>query len=343
VADALNGNQKAAVLLALIGEEAAANVLKHLEPDEVRRITMEVAKLKMIDPSRHEGILDEFVGLIKQSRGLELAGPPLAKRLLARTRPEEVDQILSEIEPRKVRDQDEEAGDARAPELPEAVVAAPARRLTMLLQEEPAQTVALVLAHLPPKKAARVMRTFEPKRRTEVTRRMASMSEVRPDVVARVGAVLEQNLQALCEEPMVAVDGLTTTADRLTSLGRAEGQELLDSLQDEFPELASKLRDVLFTWEMLRGLDNRGVQEVLKEVDRATLAMSLKGAELEMQQLFLGGMSERAAQMLNEEMEFLGAPKLSEIEAAQRQMVELVLKLEKEGRLTLEEAAVAAG
>jgi flagellar motor switch protein FliG len=155
--------------------------------------------------------------------------------------------------------------------------------------------------------------------------------------------VLEQNLLAIGEEPMIPVNGIATTADRLTNLGRSVGQEMLDSLGEQYPELAAKLRDMLFTFDMLKALDNRGVQELLKEVDRASLAMALKGAELEMQQLFLSGMSERAAQMLAEEMEFLGAPKLAEIEAAQRQMVELVLKLEKEGRVTLEETAVAAG
>jgi flagellar motor switch protein FliG len=187
------------------------------------------------------------------------------------------------------------------------------------------------------------MKLLDPSKRTEVTRRMASLSEIRPDVVNRVGVVLEQSLAAIGEEPMVPMNGISNTADRLTSLGRAAGQEVLDSLGEQHPELAGKLRDMLFTFEMLKTLDNRSVQEVLKEVDRASLAMALKGAELEMQQLFLSGMSERASQMLAEEMEFLGAPKLQEIEAAQRAMVDLVLKLEKDGRVTLEEAAVAAG
>ncbi len=343
MADPLNGIQKAAILITLLGEESAAGILKQLEPDEVRKITMEVAKIRMIDPSRHEDVLNEFLALVQQSRGLELAGPPLARRLLARARPDEVDKILSEFEPRKVRDQDEESSDVRSPELPEAVAGAPARRLSMLLQEEPPQTVALVLAHLPAKKAARVMKLLDPAKRIEVTRRMAGLSEIRPDVVNRVGAVLEQSLAAIGEEPMVPMNGISNTADRLTSLGRAAGQEVLDSLGEQHPELAGKLREMLFTFEMLKALDNRSVQEVLKEVDRASLAMALKGAELEMQQLFLSGMSERASQMLAEEMEFLGAPKLQEIEAAQRAMVDLVLKLEKDGRVTLEEAAVAAG
>lgn len=342
MAEPLSGTQKAAVLITLIGEEAAAAVLKELEPEEIRRITMEVAKIKMIDPSRHESVLDEFLQLIKQSRGLELAGPPLARRLLARTRPEEADKILSEIEPRRVRDQDEDLQQVAPPELPEAVASAPARRLAMLLMDEPPQTVALVLTHLPAKKAGRVLGMLGAERRTEVTRRMASLSEVRPEVVARVGAVLEQSLKAISEEPLVPVDGIATTADRLANLGRAAGQELLEQLGEKHQELAGKLRDMLFTFEMLKALDPKGVQELLKEVDRASLAMALKGAELEMQQLFLAGMSERGAQMLQEEMEFLGAPKLQEIEVAQRQMIDLALKLEKDGRLTLEDPAHAA-
>ncbi len=340
MAEQLTGTQKAAIALSLMGEDTAALVLKNLEDDEVRAITMEIARTKMIDPSEHEEIVEELYQMIQDSRGLELAGPPLAKRLLALAHPEDADRLIHALEPKRTRDEDEEGPLAPPPELPDTVVAAPAKRIAMLLGEEPPQTVALVCALLPPKKAARIMSMMEAQRRLDVTRRMASISEIQPDVVARIGTVLEEALMALSEEPLVPLDGVQAASDALQGLGRATGQEIVDELGEEHPELAKQLRDMLFTFEMLKSLGDRDVQEVLKQVDRGALSLALKGADPEMQILFFRNMSERASQMLKEEMEFLGTPKLSEIETSQRMIIDLVLKLEKEGAITIEEDAV---
>jgi len=339
----LSGAKKAAILMTLIGEDAAAGVLSKLEPIEVRQITMEIAGIEMIDPSRYEMVLSEFHGLVSQARGLERAGPGLARKLLAKAHPDQADMILDEIAPRQIRDQDDEAGDVAPPELPETLVGASSRRLATLLQDEQPQTVALVLSLLPPRKSARLLAVMDQEVQIEITRRMASISEIRPDVVDQVGATLERRLVALCEEPIVPLNGVQIAADALTNLGRSTGQEIVDSLGESFPELSAELRDLLFTFDMLRDLDDRGTQELLKQIDRSRLALALKGADPMLEHMFMQNMSERAAQMLREEMEFLGAPKLAEIEAAQREIIELVLKLEKEGAITLEEQAVAAG
>lgn len=337
----LTGVQKAAILVTLIGEEAAATLLNQLEADEVKQITAEIAKIKMIDPSQHGPVLIEFQDLVRDARALELAGAPLARRLLSRVRPgEDAEKIMKQLEPRR-RDSDE-GSDLPPPELPEGLVTAPPRRLAMLLQDEPAQTVALVLAHLPARRASQVMGMMDPERRIEVTRRMAAIREVRPEVVTRVGAVLEGRLAAICDEPLIPINGIQTAVDTLSSLGRAAGQEIVDALAETHPELSQQMRDMLFTFDMLLGLKDRDAQEVLKVIDRSTLALGLKGADPELQELFFRNMSERAATMLKEEMEFLGAPRLSDIEGAQRSIIDMVLRLEKEGAITLEEKAGAA-
>ncbi|MBP7149142.1 MAG: flagellar motor switch protein FliG [Acidobacteria bacterium] len=338
--EGVSGLQKAAILMTLLGEEAAAHVLKHLEQDEVRRITMEIAKIRMIDPTQHGTVLHEFLGLVAQARGLELAGPPLARRLLERAMPEQAVNI--ELEPRRVRDADEEGTEHRLPELPDSLVGAPSHRLALLLKEESHQTVALFLAHLPPRKAARVLSHLAPELRLEVTRRMASIREIRPQVVARMSQVLETRLQTICDEPMLPVDGVQTAADTLTKLGRAAGKEIVEALAEEHPELAKQLRDMLFTFDMLRGMNERDTQEVLRQIDRSSLALALKGADPELQQQFMNNMSERAAQMLQEEMDLLGAPKLAEIDRAQRAIIDVALKLESEGVITLQEQGGAS-
>lgn len=341
--DPLTGAQKAAILVSLLDEQAASKLLQHLQEDEVRAIAAEIAKVDMIDPSRHEAVMAEFQSMVRDMRGLELAGRPKARRLLQALQPEAAERLIREIDPPRIPDVDEEGIKIDPPQLPEALVAAPARRLAVLLRDEPPQTVALILAHLPSRKSARLLATMEPARRTEVTRRMAGIREVRPEIVERVGAALEERLAALGEDPFVSVDGIRIAADALTGLGRANGQEIVESLGGDYPELADQLRDLLFTFDLLNAMNDRDTQEVLKQVDRGTLALALKGADPSLQDTFYRNMSERAGQMLREEMEFLGAPRLSEIEQAQRSIIDLVLRLEKEGAIQLEEETVAAG
>ncbi len=339
--EALTGAEKAAILITLLGEEAASCVLQNLETQEVREITLEIARIDKLEPNEFESVLEEFQTLIERSRTVELAGPGLAKRLLSRARPGEAEKLLTELEPGRPLDGEEVLPDIPRPELPESLVVAPFRRLATLLQEEPPQTVALVLSHLPPKKASRILGLFERSAQIDLTQRMAAIHEVRPDVVTRVGRVLEEKLQALCEEPLFPLNGIQSAADTLIGLGRATGQEIIDELGDSEPELAEELRNFLFTFEMLGALTDKDCQEVLKQVERGTLALALKGADPDLQVLFYRNMSERAAQMLKEELDFLGSPKLSEIEASQRSIIEMVLKLEKEGVISLEEEAVA--
>jgi flagellar motor switch protein FliG len=342
MSEALNGTQKAAILMTLIGEEAATNVLKQLETTEVRRITMEIAGFDMIEPSRYEAVLAEFHDMIRDARGLERAGATLARRLLSKARPEEADRIISEIAPRRKRDEDDEDS-GPPPVLPDELVSASSRRLSMLLRDEPPQTVALVLSLIPPRKAARLLAGMEGERRIEVTHRMAAIKEIRPNVVERIGTTLLSQLREIAEDPLVPMDGVRTTADALTNLSRSTGQEIVEALEDGHPELSKQLRELLFTFDMLRGLDDRDTQEMLKQVDRAQLALALKGADPDLQMMFFRNMSERASQMLREEMEFLAAPKVSDVEQAQKAIVELALRLEKEGSISLAEQAVAAG
>ena len=341
-AESLTGTQKAAILIALIGEEAAGNVLEHLDEAEIRQITTEIARIRMIDPSDYAGVLQEFVDMVANARGLERAGPHLARRLLQRAMPGEVDRLAGDPDRHAVGDDEDEAGDARLPELPVALLRASSRRLAMLLAEEAPQTAALILAHLPPRKAARILLLLPAERRLEVTRRMATIREIRPDVVHRVAQVLEARLSALDEEPLVPMNGVQAAADALTRMGRSAGKEIVEAMSEDFPDLSRQLSEMLFTFDMLRGLGDRDCQEVLKQVDRGTLALALKGGDPEVTQRFLNNMSERASQILAEEMDLMGTPRLAEIERAQRAVVELVLKLEAEGSITLEETAGVA-
>ncbi len=337
----LTGPQKAAVLLSLIDEESASALLARLDEAEVRAVIAEIARLDRVDPQHHEAIVVEFEEMLRGKRGIETAGPAKVKRLLGRTEAEFARPLLDAIDPAREVEGAEPRGPA--PQLPTTLREAPARQLAALLRDEPAQTAALVLAHLAPQKSARVLATMPGARRVEVTRRMAALAEVRPGVLARVGEVLVARLREIDDDPPTPVDGLERAVNALESLGRASGQEVITALEEEQPDLARELRSRLFRFDMLHALADRDVPEVLKQIDRGTLALALKGADPKLAEKFFNNMSERAGAMLREEMDFFVAPRVAEIEHAQRVIIDLVLRLEKEGGIALDENELAVG
>lgn len=333
----LSGPQKAAILVSMIDEEAAAAVVQSLDEDEIRALVAEIARVDVVDPDECDDALAEFEEMIESARGLFRVGAAKARRLVQR-----LDSSLGEKMSEEVLgDVDDTSSPNLSGEggLPTELARAPSRRLAVLLRAESPQTTALVLSRLHPRKAARVLAALGPRVRADVTRRLAGLHEVRPEVVARIGRALVERLPEIDEEPVVAVDGRAVAVATLRSLGRSAGQEIVGELEDDEPELARALRDELFTFEMLRCLPDRDVPEILKQVDRSTLALALKGADEELCSMFLGAMSERAGQMLREEMDFFLAPRLAEIEQAQRVIIEVALRLENEGTIVIEDEA----
>ncbi|RMF75889.1 MAG: flagellar motor switch protein FliG [Acidobacteria bacterium] len=342
MAERLTGRRKAAILVTLIGEDAATRLLQHLDEQEVEGVLAEVARLDVVDPSENARVLAEFQQMIQQTRGLETAGREKVRRLVQKARPDAADELLARIGADDADEEPDPADGVPRPRLPDALVHAPARTIARLLAEENDQTTALVLAFLPSQKAARILGEMPAERRAEIVARMAAMSQAAPEAVQHVGEILVTRLEQADDAMAVPVDGLGSAADRLGTLGRAAGQEIVAALEERDAELAQKLRERLFTFEIVLSVQDRDMPDVLKKVERGTLALALKGADPELQDKFFRGMSERAAQMLREEMDFLGAPRVADVENAQRVIVEAVLEMEKNGEITLEEANVVA-
>lgn len=335
-APSFSGPRKAAVLLVLLGEDAAGKLLQQLPQEDAARIAREVAELGPIAPDVAERVLsDYFADALKprEDRG----GPEVARRILANARFPE-DQLVYLLG----RSRDE------TPVIPvlQPLLDAPPAALAAALGEEHPQTAALVLLNLPPFKASQVVRHLPEALQSETVLRMATLRRVKGEVLGDVASTLKDRLataESDATETEDLGDTLARTASVLSSLKRPDIRRILDDLEASYPDEAVQLRGKVFTFDSLLSADDRGVQELLRQVESKTVAMALKGAEEGIVQKFLGNLSERAATMLKDEMEFLSNLRASDQENAQREIVNIALKLEAEEKLRFEETGEVRG
>ncbi len=319
----LSGDTKAAILIVLLGEEVSGAMFKHLSRREVARIARKVAQLGPIDPTVAEDVLNEYYLAALQGPP-DQGGPDIARRILAHASiPEEIaDQFIGH----DPDTQDEVLG---------PLLEAPPDVLAKALQDEHPQTTALVLLYLPAKRAAKLLRALPDEARTETVLRMVTLKHVRGEVLDEVATSLHERLSA--QKGQDAEDGLGRTSTVLASLDRSITKTLLDEMEKDHPDEAASLRDNLFTFESLITADDRGMQELLRSVDSSRLGLALAGVDDTLRDRFLGNLSERAAGMLKEEIEFMGKPAPKDQAEAQKEILDLALKLEADGNLVFQQ------
>jgi len=210
----------------------------------------------------------------------------------------------------------------------------PQNLLTFIIDEHP-QTIALVLSHLPPAYGAEIIKGLPTERQLAVIRRIAHMGQTNPEVIQEVERGLETRMASLMQQSFEKAGGVNSVAEILNVSDRAVERALLESLSQDDAELVEEIRRLMFVFDDLTKLSDKDIQTVLKNVETAQWAMALKGASAELKQKILGNMSQRAAGMLSEEMEYLGAVRLSEVEAVQQQVVDIVRRLEDAGEITV--------
>ena len=208
--------------------------------------------------------------------------------------------------------------------------------MTFLADEHP-QTIALVLAHLLPRLSSELLESLPASKQLEVTRRIAKMEQTSPEVIREVEMALQQKLSAVLNQDLQQVGGASSVAEILNYVDRASERAILENLEAEDPDLVEEVRRLMFTFDDVQLVDQRGIQEVLKEIQNDTLAMALKGANEIMREKFLSAMSERAASVIKENMEYLGPVRVSEVEKAQQEIVDVVRRLADSGTITVQE------
>lgn len=320
----LTTKQKAAIIMMVLGAEYSGDVLKFLKEEQVEQLTVEVARLERVTPEQREGVILEFH---------ELA---LAQDFIAEGGVENARAVLQSA-----------FGDERAKEMLDKVVAAmqivpfeflkkadPAQVLSFIQDEHP-QTIALVLSYMPVNGAAVILSKLPAELRGDVASRIASMEQTPPEVIRRVEQVLEKKLSSMLSQEMQIAGGPKALVDLLNRVDRSTERLIMDALSESSPELADTIKNMMFVFEDIVQLDDRAIQQIMREVEIKELATALKGVNPEVQDKIFRNMSERAVAMLKEDMEFMGPVRLKVVEEAQQKIVAVIRRLEEAGEVVV--------
>ena len=325
-AAAATGLRKAAILMVLLGEDAACEIYRHLPQAEVEQITQEIAALDQVNPETALVVLEEFHRLVLTGDYISQGGTEYANKLLVKAFGKEgASELLRQVS---------QAAEASGTKLDTLRKADP-QQLAKFIEGEHPQTIALILAHLESKQASMVLMKLPPELRAEPIKRLAQLRQFSPEMAQRVAVVLHGRLEALGEQSRRAYAGLRGVAELMNRLDVAVGKTILEAIEGEDPKLALSIRNLMFTFEDLITVPEAGIRELLGLMDKKMLATALRGASEEVKNYIFKSMSSRAVEMLKEDMEVLGPVKSREIQKAQLEAVAVARKLEAEGKLTL--------
>jgi flagellar motor switch protein FliG len=322
----INGLRKAAILMVILGEDAASEIYRHLPPTEVEQVTKEITAIGRIDSDLALEVLEEFHGLVLTGDYLNQGGTDYANKLLVKAFGKEgASDLLRQVQM---------AAEMSGTKLDSLRKADP-QQLAKFIEGEHPQTIALILAHLESKQASTVLMRLAPELRAEPIKRLAQLRQFSPEMAQKVSVVLHKRLEAIGEQSRRAYAGLRGVADLMNRLDAATGKTILEAIEGEDPKLALSIRNLMFTFEDFLTVPETGVREMLGQMDKKTLATALRGASEELKNYIFKSMSSRAVEMLKEDMEVLGPVKSKDINKAQMEAVAVARKLEAEGKLTL--------
>lgn len=317
-----NNVRKAAILLASLPEEEAAQILSRLKPKQIEAVSIEIARLEHVTGDELESTIYEFAdanpnAMISAAGGLERA-KSLVQRALGKEAGDTLDNVQQTIEA-----------------LPFGFLKkVDPENLVSFINEEHPQTIALILCHLPPSYGAQVIAALPVDRQLSVVQRIAMMGQMNPEVIREVEAGLESRMESLTGQAYENAGGTPTVAEILNVTDRSTERSILENLAQDDPDLVDEIRRLMFIFDDITKLGDKDIQTVLKNVESSQWAVALKGASSELKEKILGNMSQRAAQMLQEEMEYAGPVRVSEVETVQQQVVDIIRRLEDSGLLS---------
>jgi len=322
----ISGPRKAAILMVLLGDEVAVQIYRNLGPEDVGRLTQEIAEVETISPEEALRVLEEYQGLTLSERYSPQGGPEYASRLVQRAFGD--DRAKGPLE------QAIQAQQTAGKEL-EFLRKANPEQLVKFLQGEQPQTVALVLAYVGVESASSVLPLLPKKAQAETIKRLAQLKPFSGEMLQKVSLVLHKRLATSAKDNRRSYEGVSVAARTLNRMDPKSCKVILDSLQESEPDLAETIRNQMFTFDDLDSLPAVSLRAILAEVDKKTLGMALKGAREEIRAVFYECMSSRAADMLKEDMEALGPVRMQQVQEAQKEIITVARKLEAEGKISL--------
>ncbi len=322
--DEMNMAEKIAILLLQIGEEETATIFSNMDIDSITEISKYIATNSTIDRAVATAVLEEFHAIFQSGQYMTSGGLEYARELLYRTLgPEEAKKVLDKLSRSMQNTQNFAYLSKIKPQ-----------QLADFIAHEHPQTIALILAHMEATEAADTISYFPDELRSEIAMRMAKLGDISPSVIKRVSAVLESKLESLASYK-VEVGGTRAVADIFNRLGAKSSKATLATIEQVDEDLATQIKEMMFTFEDIVSLDKTAITETLKAVEKPDLMLALKSSPEELKEKFFSAMSERARDAFEEEMQFLGAVKMKDVEAAQRKIVEVVNALAEAGTIQM--------
>ena len=320
----LTGIQKAAVLLISLGPELSSTVFKHPKEEEIEDLTLEIANTRSISPQVKEDVINEFYEICLAQQYIDEGGIKYAKELLEKALGTEkaldvIGKLTASLQVKPF----------------EFVRKTDATQLLSFIQDEHPQTIALILSYLSASQSALIISALPQENQAEVARRIAQMDRTSPDVIQEVERVLESKLANLVNQDYTQIGGVDQVVEILNSTDRGTEKHIMEILEIEDPELADEIRKKMFVFEDILLLDNKAIQRVLRDVDNNDLELALKGTNEEVQNTIFSNLSKRLAEMIKEDMEFMGPVRMKDVEEAQQKIVNIIRKLEDSGEIII--------
>lgn len=319
-----NGLKKSAILLMALGPAVSAKILRNFNEADIERISLEIANTTKVEVNTIEEVLEEFLLLSQAQRYMLDGGLDYARNLLEQTLGnQKANEIIKKLK---------EASQIKPFMF---VRKADPKQLTNLIGQEHPQTIALILAYLDPLQASQVLGSLPDEQQPEIARRIALMDRTSPEVLKEVEGVLQERLSSVVQQDFAAAGGIQSLVDILNNVDRGTEKLILEELEKDDPKLVDEIRTLMFIFEDVTALDNASIQRIIREVDQKDLALALKGSSEEVKERIFRNVSKRAAEMLKEDIDFMGPVRLREVEEAQQRIVSVVRKLDETGEIII--------
>jgi flagellar motor switch protein FliG len=320
----LNGTEKAAVLLRSIGEVDAAEVLKHMNPKEVQKIGQAMATLSNVNREEVQMVISDFSNIVEQETGLGIGSQDYVRKMLVGALGEDragslLDRILSGSNTNGL----------------EQLKWMDPRGIYEVIKLEHPQIISIVCSFLEPDQAAQVLHFFPDRDQANVLQRIATLDGIQPSALTELNDILEKQFSGSSSSQTTMVGGLKTAADILNFVDGTTEASIMEKIKETEPDLGQNIEDLMFVFENLIDVDDRGIQTLMREIQTDQLQLALKGADESLKEKFLNNMSQRAAEMMRDDLEAMGPVRVSDVETAQKGILAAARSLSDKGEIML--------